>query len=49
MSVDLTRSSRFPVFPDNRTSFDYLCTDRVDVAIEALKEASVLRGGFSVQ
>jgi hypothetical protein len=29
--------------------FPYLCTDNVDVAIEWLKAAGILRGGFSVR
>jgi hypothetical protein len=29
--------------------FPYLCTDSVDVAIEWLKDAGILRGGFTVQ
>jgi len=29
--------------------FDYLCTDSVDHAIEWLKDAGILRGGFQVQ
>ena len=29
--------------------FEYFCTDSVDVAIEALKEAGILRRCFSVQ
>ena len=29
--------------------FPYLCTDDVDLAIERLKDAGILRGGFQVQ
>jgi len=29
--------------------FEYLCTDIVEIAIETLKAAGILRGGFSGQ
>lgn len=34
---------------NEQRGFVYLCTDSVDVAIEVLKSAGVLRGEFCVQ